>query len=239
MLWTGCSLSLELYLDALSSQADIVEAELLHPSELLLLAQAQCGIEDVHLAVCLARRFMLKCWRYTKGFTASHMSSTCEASPLIVTAPGKSSRPHPASAIPCTIVWMAGWQNLRDSLGACRRQGADQQRAVCPLTCKAAATNAVHDAARPLQQRLHSADPFAMIPGSALAAQLLLHGACVAGREVVPSVTIPNTSSGHPCALPFSYGDLCTLRCWVMLGATEHKHAALIIYHQSMLTRKL
>ena len=77
------------YLDALSSQANIVKAELLYPSELLLLAQAQCGIEDVHLTPCLARSFVLKSWRHTKGLNTLHTSS-----PLIVTVPGKACSAH-------------------------------------------------------------------------------------------------------------------------------------------------
>ena len=80
----------KLYLDCLCSQANIMEAELLHAFKLLLLAQAQRGIEDVDLALCVAHDLLLKCWRHKKQISPyCDVSSMCRSSSYSITAPGK------------------------------------------------------------------------------------------------------------------------------------------------------
>lgn len=58
------------HLLSLCYQACVMEVELLDPSQLLLRAQRQCGVKDVHLTLCPVHDVLLKLCMHTNRVTA-------------------------------------------------------------------------------------------------------------------------------------------------------------------------
>ena len=53
-----------MYLQTLGYQPSVMEIELLHPTQLLLCPQGQCGVKNMHLTLRLVDHILLKLCRH-------------------------------------------------------------------------------------------------------------------------------------------------------------------------------